>query len=276
MLDTNITENISCAFAGQIVSYLYDEADAREKSKIETHLSSCAVCAEELAGLAAIRSSVIEWRNEEFSPLALPAIEIPYAKPPVLSKSETNSNVSDSLVNALRNLFSLSPALTASASFAVIAVLFGLIFLTAKSPNKIEVADTKSEKAEQILSAPQISNENSPALALNENSPIETNQTQPAEQTVNSDISVKKADQKENSGLPAAQKNPIVKISETTKKPAKINKVEPNPIKIKADNIENKKSVFAGTGKIPRLNNVEEEEDKSLRLAELFDEDDAK
>jgi hypothetical protein len=67
-----------------------------------------------------------------------------------------------------------------------------------------------------------------------------------------------------------------LKISDVTRNPGKNSNREANSSKIKPVNNENKKPIFAQTGKIPTLNNVEEDEDKSLRLAELFEDDDAK
>ena len=64
MLNNN--HNPSCAFAEQIVSYLYNETNAKEKAAFDAHLNNCSTCADELAGFGFVRSSIVEWKNAEF------------------------------------------------------------------------------------------------------------------------------------------------------------------------------------------------------------------
>ena len=80
MLDTNHYKNSSCAFAEQIVAYLYDEANPQEKTDFEAHLTNCENCADELSAFGLVRSSVQQWRTAEFLPMQIPAIEIPFEK----------------------------------------------------------------------------------------------------------------------------------------------------------------------------------------------------
>jgi hypothetical protein len=71
----------------------------------ETHLNSCAACADEFAGFNMARTSIIEWRNEEFLSLQTPLIEIPYEKPRELYNAETDSKVSRDWLAELRRVF---------------------------------------------------------------------------------------------------------------------------------------------------------------------------
>ncbi len=276
MLDNNNHNNSTCAFAEQTVSYLYAETDAQEKTVFEAHLKSCSTCVEELANFSAVRSSVIEWRNEEFLSLEMPSIKIPFEKTREFYKSETDSKATRSWLEELRRLFTLSPTLTASASFAIVAICLGIIFFANKSSNKIEVADINSKNTEQIISSPKITNENFSNTASTDGLEKGIGETLSGEQSKPLIGDAKNNNRKIVSDSRVAQKNSIAKVSDISRSPAKSLNREANSLKIKPASIENKKPAFAQTGKVPRLNNVEEEEDKSLRLAELFEDDGAK
>ncbi len=275
MLDNNNHNNSTCAFAEQTVSYLYCEANVEEKTVFEAHLKSCSTCAEELANFSAVRSSVIKWRNEEFLSLEMPSIKIPYEKTREFYKSDTNSNVTRSWLAELRRLFSLSPALTASASFAIVAICLGIIFFANKSSNNDEVADTSNKNTEQIItsSSSEVGNENFSSTGTTEGLEKEIGETSSGKQSKSLIVDTKNNGRKTMPDSSDARKNSIAKVSDVSRSSAKSLNREANSPKIKAASIENKKPAFAQTGKVPRLNNVEEEEDKSLRLAELFDDD---
>jgi hypothetical protein len=276
MLDNNNQNNSTCAFAEQTVSYLYAETDAQEKTVFEAHLKSCSTCVEELANFSVVRSSVIEWRNEEFLSLEIPSIKIPFEKTREFYKSETDSKVTRSWFEELRRLFTLSPALTASASFAIVTVCLGIIFFANKSSNNVEVADTSTKNTEQIITSSEVGNENVGNTVSTDGLEKGIGETSSGEQSKFLTANAKGNGRKTIPDSRIARKNSIAKVLDVSRSPAKSLNREDNSQKIKPASIENKKPTFAQTGKIPRLNNVEEEEDKSLRLAELFDDADAK
>ncbi len=80
MLNNNNKNDSSCEFSEQIVSFLYKEADAPDKAVLNAHVKTCMSCAEELSGFAAVRSSVLQWREAEFDLLPNPFIDIPFEK----------------------------------------------------------------------------------------------------------------------------------------------------------------------------------------------------
>jgi hypothetical protein len=256
MLDNNNYKNSSCAFAEQIVSYLYGEANAQEKTLFESHLNSCAACAEEFAGFSVIRSSIVEWRNEEFLSLETPLPEIPYEKARHNYNLESGSSISRSWLTAFRELFTMSPALTASASLALIVFCIGIVFFAAKSSNNIETVNNINDGKKIIV--PPMSKENSQDENLIASKPIagdNTRQTFPEPKVL--------------------QKGFIVKATTNTKNSVKFSNQSGKARIFRTTNSVNKISTFARNGKIPRLNNVEEVEDKSLRLAELLDDGDS-
>ncbi len=276
MLNNNNHNNSTCAFAEQTVSYLYAETDAQEKTVFEAHLKSCSTCVEELANFSAVRSSVIEWRSEEFLSLEMPSIKIPFEKTREFYESGTDSKVTRSWLAELRRLFTLSPALTASASFAIVAVCLGIIFFANKSSNNVEVADTSTKNTEQIISSAKITNENVGNTVSTDGLEKGIGETSSGKQSKSLTANAKSNSRKTIPDSSAGRKNSIAKVSDVSRSPAKSLNREAKSQKIKPASIENKKPTFAQTGKVPRLNNVEEEEDKSLRLAELFDDADAK
>jgi hypothetical protein len=57
-------ERNDCGRGGQLIGYLYNESDARERADFERHLHDCAACREELAAFTHVRSSVADFRAE--------------------------------------------------------------------------------------------------------------------------------------------------------------------------------------------------------------------
>lgn len=262
--------NSSCAFAEQTISYLYGEIPAQEKTGIEAHLNSCATCAEEFAGFKSVRSSVIEWRNEEFALLELPAIEIPYDKTPELFQPRSDSKLSGVWLNRIRGIFSVSPAFGFSAALAVIAVCLGIVFFVNKPSKNDDFAVSQKDVAVQANS------DNARNKVFQDDSKNEILPTAGNEQAKSPAAGVQIRERKAISALNASGKNLVVKVSDVSKTSVKIANREANSTKMKNSDVENKRLIFAQNGKLPRLNNVEEEEDKSLRLAELLNDDGAK
>ncbi len=259
MLDNHNHKNSSCNFKEQAVSFIYGEVNAQEKAAFETHLKSCSSCAEEFSSFGAVRSSILEWRNEDFSFLEMPSIQIPYEKTRGLYNSETDFKDSRSWLKEFRKLFSASPTLTASAAFALIVICAGIIFFTAKPSNNVKIAGSNNKNTESARA---------PSSSGVEIIPDGKSIFQVSDKT---DTNHKILPEPRNK-----RKDLIVKVDGKPKNPAKDVIQEVKFSKIKTANVENKKLQFAQTGRIPRLNNVEEVEDKSLRLAELLDDSDGR
>ncbi len=235
----------SCAFAEQIVSYLYSEANAKEKAAFDVHLNNCSTCTDELAGFGFVRSSIVEWKKEEFFNLETPSIQIPY---PIAVSAEKQSWLAE-----LRKIFAFSPAW--STVLAAVAVCVGLTFLVLSFSNNKEVAENDNKSIESVVS---------PIIEKKVELPIKVTSDKPADQTPTYN------QQKSSETVPqVAPENRIVKVSN---KPIKNNSVKHNSNnlgnfrKIKDD----KNAVAVQKRRVPKLNNLEEEEDDSLRLADLL------
>ena len=129
-----------CERADELMGFLYGELNDVEAKAFRGHLQQCATCSSELSSFGDIRKSVVAWRDESFSTLYSPGVNLPATKP--------------SAVAALREFFNLSPAWMkmavgfASVLFCVFAVLavWGLRQSNDPAVVKVETSPT----AEQI------------------------------------------------------------------------------------------------------------------------------
>ncbi len=151
--------NHHCDFSETLVSYLYGETGASESDKFKSHLAHCAACAEEFAGFGAMRSSLAEWKQEEFALMSAPVIELPVRDIPVVLTDEPAS----SWLDAVRAFFTPKVALTA-AGFAAVLICLGLAFAFMASQNTADknlVADnSRKEKTETVKAVAPAQQEN--------------------------------------------------------------------------------------------------------------------
>src|SRR5437870_5063145 len=54
-----------CGDAEQLVSYIYEECDDRERAAIERHLAACRQCADDVAGLRGVRLDLQGWTTPD-------------------------------------------------------------------------------------------------------------------------------------------------------------------------------------------------------------------
>lgn len=262
MLDTN-HKNSSCAFAEQLVSYLYNEANAREKSVFESHLTNCENCADELSAFGFVRSSVQQWRTEEFSPLQTPAMEIPFEKSREIRASSTEKH---SWFANLRQLFTLSPAW--ATAFAVLFICIGLTFIIINFSGSNDVAESKQIAPEKSIVSPAIENK------AEQN--VEEVADEIAKENLSDKITEPFEEKPEIETVPrVAPKNSIEKVSNNTKLKPKNETIAQNssnsaPVrKVKDINNINKATV-AKNQQVPKLADFDEVEDNSLRLSDLM------
>ena len=258
-MSNNSYKNSDCAFAEPLISYFYGESGAAEKIEFETHLETCAGCVNQLTEFAFARSAIREWRGLEFDRLATPIFEIPaksvYPQP---SAENPRSRFSD-----WRRIFTFKPALGMAAGVLLIGLCGAAIFIF-NAPGENEIAgSTGNQNTLKTAVAP-----------ANEKFAARPNQIA--------------ADNHENSAAPsaplptkavdkkfAAPKAPTVKVSAN----APVNKLpEMVPSRVvQKTNGKNavqtdQKAAVAEKTRNPRLTEAEDEEDNSVRLADLFDE----
>lgn len=224
-----------------LVAYMYDEVEAASRNKFESHLAACDECAMELASFADARLGVIEWRREDFDPLATPVILLP--------ESERIANVADIPARAgvfasLRELLVSWPVFAqAGAGLAAAALLVGFVYLAKFSgPNDENfVAHRTSESV------------------------VETAEQKDSKPTTVTTVNSEKAAPKRKEVAQASLQKPVIQHSAPRIQlaPSRTNDRSPVVIKSSPPRVQ-------ATTKVPRLNNLDDDEDKSLRLADLF------
>ena len=246
MLNEN-HQNLSCQFAAEIVSYLYDEMMPAEKLHFEDHLKTCSNCPEEISSFSVARASILDWREQEFAPLATPIIEIPFESE--IEVVEITPKMRPWFA-PIRDLFSLSPAwMTATTAFAALAICVGLVLVTINSLRYDEVV--QEDKPKSVPSPTlEISNQNSTVSNSNQATPTPTKSPMP---NFNGDSNTKQP-------------------STGTKTPSDSTGVKPQNLKKNASPPINKSLPKSNQkGKLPSLVGDDEEED-TLRLSDLLEE----
>lgn len=262
-------QNQNCTFAEEIVSYLYDEIPANRKAVFEKHLAGCDACAVEIAEFSGIRFSIGEWRKAEFERLPTPLIEIPRPTETVAATAGKSSDVR-SWLETLRRSFSFGWT-PAAAALAVLVLGAGLMYFNFNLSAGSEYAGLENKNAAAPVKLP----ETAPPT-------LET----PGEQT----IVKRQMPTRSNDSAETATAAPKESRAETAKVesapaeiPAKIVKASaPKPV----DSRPVTEPVSPKNGKAPinrrqnvnpvrnqpapTLNAFEEDEDESLRLADLF------
>lgn len=113
-----------CERASDLIAFLYNEADERERRDFQLHLNACSTCREEVASFGVVRESIVEWRDEVLAG---------FVSQPVATKANRKSALA-----ALRQFFDLSPLwLKGATAFAVVAfcVLAGIAFVKLQNNN---------------------------------------------------------------------------------------------------------------------------------------------
>lgn len=248
-MNTNGHQNLSCTFAAQLVDYLYSEFAEAEKTVFESHLQNCRACADEAANFSQLRSSIIEWRENDFEPLQTPVFVLPAVRQKVVEKH--------SLIETIRSIFILSPMQTAFAALFVLLTFAGIFWISSSYLRNEDLAsDTNRVKNENIqspvvLPTAEIASRNEP------------NQS-PAKEVISQKFAAavsKDSDVKDNSApgkisspsaMPVVQKDLNKQIAPKTGTSPKIKA----PVK----------------NNIPAIDDEDEEDNNSLRLSDLFDE----
>ena len=123
-------ETPDCERASDLIAFIYNEADERERRDFQLHLNECTTCREEVASFGVVRESITTWRDEALAG---------FVSQPVATKAPRKSALA-----ALRQFFDLSPLwLKGATAFAVVAfcVLAVMAFVNMRSKN-VEIAST--------------------------------------------------------------------------------------------------------------------------------------
>jgi len=241
-----------CSFSTEVVSYLYDEMKAVEKNRFEDHIADCTACIEELAFLSFARLEVYEWQRDVFAHLATPKIAIPFENVNSIGRWEH--------IKTGFQKFGLPPQWTAAGAFVLIAIFMGLAYFLSNSVTK------NDELAVEYIAEFPGTNE------FRELEPVIYDSEAGRELSSVKGLKLKDIERASNNALleqpssARAEQTPRISIDAPvgSRKSGEL-KTVPNvsgPGKIKR---------AVSPAKAPRLNDfVEEEDDTTLRLADLF------
>lgn len=232
-MNTNQNIEKSCVRGEEMVSYLYDEMPTAGRMMFESHLIDCVSCTDEFAGLSLARLEVYEWNHHEFAVMETPAILIPYEKSDRISWFE----------NWFGPIFS-APKLSAGGALAFAALVLGFFAYPSDSlESSVSVSDVS---ATQELATEQVK---PPISAVAEDKEF-VEVTAPNSLNRNNDKRVVAASVRTSE--PSAKKR---RVNET----ATANRSVPKAKSILPSIPQN----------APRLTSFEDEDDNTLRLAEL-------
>jgi hypothetical protein len=246
----------SCNFAVDVVSYLYNEIGGAEKREFESHLAGCNTCSAELASFSGVRSSVNTWRAQEFDPLATPVIDIPF-ETETAPATAAAAGWRGTILTDFKRLFAFSPWPPAAVGFAALAIFIGLGFFAFSYMTRSGNDLAKNKTVDKPVVSPTAEPEKNPGEVA-----INNSNSKPGDDKL---ITPPKAPEPEGAAVKVSAvqntpKNKSVKAGPDT--------VTPRKAVDKPNTQQNQKA--------PNLNNYTEEEDKTLRLADLFEEIDTK
>jgi hypothetical protein len=268
-MSNNNHHNLQCGFAEDLVSFLYGEINSAEKAEFEKHLDNCSNCDQELAGLGFVRSSIGDLREEMLSVLETQTFEIPYNESQKTFATSAKSKTSRSWIDRLRNLFSLSSSwATATSAFAFLVVLVGITIFVFNFSKPNQVLEVKIEG---------ITNQNALKVTPNETDfAKQSEEINQPEQNLAVEKTPEKIDSKINNINPVPQKNVAEVNPKSFKTPKNVRENrKPNEKTIAQTNgnpAKDSKNTERLKTDAPKLTNFSEEDDNSLRLADLFDE----
>ena len=130
-------ETPECERASDLIAFLYNEADERERRDFQLHLNKCSICRDEVASFGVVRESITAWRDEALAG---------FVSRPIETKRK-------SALAALRQFFDLSPLwLKGATAFAVVAIclLAAIAFVRLPSKN-VAVATYTQEDVNRIV-----------------------------------------------------------------------------------------------------------------------------
>ncbi len=254
-------KNSGCGFSEALISYLYNESAGTEKVEFEAHLKKCSRCADEFAAFSGVHFSINDWKSKEFAVLETPIIEIPYEKTEKSAEVVKVASATGSWLSGLRNFFSLSPRAWSLATAAIaVMVLAGIALFALNSRQNNDIASKDKNNVKPVIS-PTVEN-TPPSTKSNSNENNSSNkQTKPfvEPKSVTPEVA-------ESNGTNTTN-NRVVKIS-NTKRPSQ------KPENVRQNN--NVKTPNKNVNNPPKGVIEDEDEDNTLRLAEIFDEIDTK
>ncbi len=260
MLSKNGHNSPACAFADEIVSFLYDEATVSEKAAFVAHLDDCSNCSRELTDFGFVRTSVQNWRDQEVLALNMPKLELPVFEAEKPEIKPIIAVESASWLDNLRRLFSVSPKLAfGSVTLAVLAVCGLSALLILNSKNDSEVVSNTNKTTRSELPTPY------------NNPKPETAPVSPQKEEIANGVDSEENEKSVENKSPRENSKPSRLANSSGKQKFAAPKNNQTLAERDFKNRKNRKDKQNDLD-APKLYNPDEDEDDSLRLADLFEE----
>ena len=236
----NDLKNSGCKLSADIVPYMYGELSSAEGSEFESHLLECVDCTDEFAAVSNARYEVYDWKKTEFEPLATPVFTIPYREADGVS-----------WFDKARAAFSQSWAVpgVAFAGIAIVSVFAAVFYFSGDSGSNVAQVNTNS----RAVTAPVAPDPVPASPAPEKEKPLVV-----AKDDVERPVPRGSQSVRAGSGSPARKR-----AARTVR-----NVAVPRPVETQAISTPNRPA--------PTLNEFAEDEDTSLRLAQLFEDIDTR
>ena len=246
--DANIS---GCNFGEDAVLYLYGELPNADRVTFESHLVDCTACTDEFAAMASARYEVYEWKKLEFDPIPTPHFEVPF-------EQQLTEAPSESWTDRIRSAFGRGWAVpgVAFAGLAVISI-FAAAFVLSGGPDEIASSTVPVETPadSSVIASPDIQ----PSTTT---SPAEDRAAEPLSGEAR--LSVRPVVRSEGDETRRASVTPVARAERrSTARNASTAQAQRTVTK--------SESTRAVKVDVPRLNEFPDDEDTSLRLAELFE-----
>ena len=222
-----------CRFSADMAVYMYGELSSDESAAFEQHLLDCSTCTDEFAAISSARYEVYDWKKLEFDPLETPNFDLPSGE--VDSVSWTDK---------IRSAFAGGWAVPtiSFAAFAIISVVVaGLIW---RQDSSVEIV---SKNTDPVTTAVPAKNDDPAASDLPAGDVANVSEQTPPIVPATTRSSISKHAPPKRSELQSVRATRL------------------RPVDVKQATAKNEQRA------VPTLNEYPDDEDTSLRLAELLE-----
>jgi hypothetical protein len=137
---SNLSE---CKLSGAMVSYMYGELSSDESIGFEQHLLECSGCTDEFAAISSSRYEVYDWKKLDFDPLETPNFYIPY------HEVASTASWSDKIREVIGRAWSIP-----TISFATVAIITSIAAAGLIWQQNRNVGDLSSNTGPSEVTAP--------------------------------------------------------------------------------------------------------------------------
>lgn len=259
-----------CGYAEKVIEFVYKEMDAAERSGFESHLETCASCAKEISAFSSVTEAIGDWKQSAFDVLETPSFVNPAAE--VTAQAPIAAGSAIPISERIRGLIGSYSLLwqTASALGAILLTI-GLLWILIGSEDTDKnkaAADIPQKSSSQKPSAEEnllVADGKDAEEDIETSVPIDSKENSESGITSGSDVNQLAAKKKPAKNLRGDTKARTVKTAAPS--PPVKRKYQNKPLKQRPNQLDKPAPALET---LTELASVDEAEDESLRLTELF------